>query len=145
MTSSAYLLDWGCHRRRLIHFLNRPTVRPLRDQNIFLFRETKTFSIKHLKLILPSKHSRYGKAATSNRLKSWLWYIKEWNVLIKAGRDTETVACTVTMSTVHSPYRPCPYPHRQILVPPSKRIRTSFSQAGGLGGGQCKELRVSTV
>ena len=46
---------------------------------------------------------------------------------------------------VHSPYRPCPYPHRQILVPPSKRIRTSFSQAGGLGGGQCKELRVSTV
>ena len=64
-------------------------------------------------------------------------------MLIKAGRDTETVACTVTMSTL-------PTDHARIhtacyLFHPQNESEQVFSQAGGVGGGQCKELRVSTV
>ena len=55
MTSSAYLREWGCHRRRLIHFLSRPTVRPLRDQNIFLIQENENFLYQASKADFPVK------------------------------------------------------------------------------------------
>ena len=132
MTSSAYLLDWGCHRRRLIHSLNRPTVVPLRDQNIFLIQENENFLYQTSKADFTVKTFEVWESSNKQSTeKLTLIYqgVKRVNQSWQRHGD-----CCMDCHYVHSPYRPCPYPHRQILVPPSKRIRTSFSQAGGVGG-----------